>query len=210
MNLIAFLHFSRTPLLRPKSYFEPHLYPLAPALGVFTVYVIATLVTIYALVSLLLVQIQDGTAGLERAMYDYLGTVILVYLVIAFVALLLVAAILHFLSGGETDGTFGDAVAIAGWAYAPDVIVLPIIYLDARREISQLSFDGSDPQVLATQFEAIEDPTGIVPLLITLCVVVWSVYILAKGTAGTHVVDVAKTLWPGLLVGFGPLLFALL
>ena len=200
----------RTPLLRPQSYFERHPSPLAPALGVFAVYVIATLVMLYALVSLLLAQIQDAPAGLERAMYEHLGTFVLVYLVIAFVALLLVAGIMHFLSGGESDGTFGDAVAVAGWAYAPEAIALPIIFLNTRREISQLSFDGSDPQVLATQFEAVEDPTGIVPLFITLCVVVWSVFILAKGTAGTHGVDVAKTLWPALLVGFSSLLFSLL
>lgn len=197
----------RTPLLSPETYFDRHPNPVLPGLGVFAAYALGTVVGLYAAVSLLLGRIENAPPALERAMNDVLGTLAVLTLVIAVIALLVVAAVMHYLVGGSgTDGTYGDAVAVAGWAYAPDAISVPINYLLLRRDLSRQSFDGSDPEVLQAQLEAMQDPSGVGSLVVVVFAVGWSVYILAGGTAGTHDVDLGTAVGPALLVGIGSLL----
>lgn len=199
------------PLLRPEAYFDRHPNPLPAGLGVFALHVVGTIVLVYAAVSLLLARIENAPAALESAMYDAMGTVVVISLVIFVVALLVVAGIMHHLVGGsDTDGTFGDAIAVAGWSYSPEVVSLPVDYLLMRREFDRLSFDGSDPAVLQSQLEAAQDPTGLGSTIVLLLTVAWSVYILAKGTAGTHDVDVRTALGPAVVVSLGSLVLALL
>ena len=199
------------PLLHPREYFERHPSPLLSGLGVFTLHAIGLVVMLYAAVSLLLGRIENAPAGLERAMYDVLGTVALFTLVLAVVVLLVVAAIMHILvGGGQTAGTFGNAVAVAGWSYAPNALAVPVNYLLMRRAIGRLSFDGSDPAVLEAQMETAQDPSGVGSMLVSLLVIAWSVYILAEGVAGTHDVDVSKAAGPALLIGVGAFLMSVL
>ncbi|WP_170972342.1 YIP1 family protein [Natronorubrum halophilum] len=197
----------RTPLFRPNAYFATRSDVLFLGLTVFALYVVETLVLFYALMYLLLDQIRDAPPALESAMNEVFSTVAVFTVFIAVVALLVVAAIVHYGSGGtDTDGTFADAVSVAGWAYAPELVTMPLSYLAARREIATLTFDGSDPATLQRQFEAVQQSVGPASFVILLATVVWSVYILAAGTAGTHDVDVRKTILPALLVGFGSFL----
>lgn len=200
----------RTPLFRPKAYFESRGSTLTPALGVFALYVVGSIVLTYALADLLLAQVDDAPAEFEAALNSVMGTMVVFLVIIAIVALLLVAAIMHYLSGDGESGSFGDAVAVAGWAYAPNLLALPVKYADARRYFEGLSFDGSDPAVLATQLETVDESTTAVSTVLTLLVVAWSVFILAKGAAGTHDTVVDDTIGPALLIGVGVLVMEFL
>lgn len=200
----------KTPLFRPKAYFERARDPVIGGLGVFVLYVIGSIVGFGAIASLVLGQIDDPPAGLRSAMTELFLLTAIISIVVAVIALLVVAGIMHlFTSGPDAEGSFWDAIGVAGWAYAPEIASLPLLYLYARWRIGQLSIDGSDPELAVQQMESLQDPSG-VGLLITLGVVAWSVYILAKGTSGTHDVDVGKALLPALLIGVGSFLLSLL
>ncbi|WP_435348828.1 YIP1 family protein [Haloarchaeobius sp. HRN-SO-5] len=199
-----------TPLVRPKEYFEGRRDVLMPAMGVFAVYVVGGVLLMNALVNTLVAQIERPPAGLDAALNQVMGTVVFMSVIIAIVALLVVAAIMHYLSGSGQFGAFSDAVAVAGWAYAPNAIFIPLQYGYARNQIRQLSFDGSDPAVLARQFEAVQSQFTAVSMVLHLLIVAWSVYILAKGIAGTHDCTVDETIGPALLVGVGALVMQFL
>lgn len=205
----------RTPLLRPLEYFETRPDPLGSGLVVFGIYVLGMAVFIYAVLRLFMAQIEnlptEGQRAFSRVLPEVLGTFVGLFVVLSVIALAVVAAIMHYGSGGpETAGTYGDAIAVAGWAYAPNLLALPVQYLLAWYDARSLTLDGSDPQVLSAQVEALQQPTGPGEILVTLLVVVWSVYILARGTAGTHEIDDARTILPALLVGIGSFLMSLL
>lgn len=204
----------RSPLVSPYEYFDTRPDPLAAGLGVFGLYVLGTAAFIYAVLQLFVGQIDnlppDGQRALSRVIPEVFGTFVGFFVVLSVVAVLLVAAIMHYAIGGpETAGSFADAVAVAGWAYAPDVLALPVRYLLAWSHAQSLSLDGSDPAVLAAQVEAAQQPSGGAEILVTLAVIAWSVYILARGTAGTHAVDDARTMVPAVLVGLGALVMSL-
>lgn len=204
-----------SPLVRPHEFFDTRPDPLAAGLGVFGLYVLGTAAFIYGVLQLFVGQIEnlppEGQRALSRVLPEVFGTFVGFFAVLSVVAVLLIAAIMHFAAGGpETAGSFADAVAVAGWAYAPDVLALPLRYLLAWYHVQSLTLDGSDPALLAAQVEAAQQPSGGAEILVTLAVIAWSVYILARGTAGTHGVEDARTILPALLVGLGALVMSLL
>lgn len=197
---------SKTPLARPREYFDQHPDPLLPGLGVWVLYVIGTLVSLYALIRLLLahsVNVPDAAVG---ALYDLLvGTAILT-IPLSIVALLVVAGIMHYwCKSGHLD-SFGAALAVAGWSYAPEIIAIPINYLIAFIQFRGRTFDASDPQQFTGQFEALQTTSTIPDIVIALVVVGWSVYILAWGISSTHEVEIDEALVPALIIGVGSLL----
>lgn len=204
-----------TPLLRPLAYFEARSDPLGPSLAVFGGYVLGMVVFIWAILRLFIAQIEnlppEGQQAFSRVFPQVLGSFVGIFVVVSLIGLAVVAAIMHYGSGGsETAGSYGDAIAVAGWAYAPNLLALPVQYLLAWFHVRSLTLDGSDPRMLAAQVEAIQQPTGGAEILVTLVVVIWSVYILARGTAGTHEVDDARTILPALLVGAGSFVMTLM
>lgn len=204
-----------SPLFRPYEYFDTRPEPLASGLVVFGLYVLGTAAFVYAVIRLFVGQIEnlppEGQRALSRVVPEVFGAFVGLFVVLAVVAVVLIAAVMHYAIGGpETAGTFADAVAVAGWAYAPDVLTIPVRYLLAWYHAQTLTLDGSDPEVLSAQVEAAQQPSGGVELLLTLIVIAWSVYILARGTAGTHDVDDSRTILPALLVGLGALVMSLL
>lgn len=205
----------KSPLVRPREYFETRLEPLGPGLGVFALYIVGMAIFSYAVIRLVFAQVEnlppEGQRAMARALPQVLGTFVVILVVTAVIGLLVVAAIMHvFSASAESDGSFADAIAVAGWAYAPDVLAVPVNYLLAWRYARGLTLDGSDPETLVAQVESLQAPTGIAEGLLALVVVAWSVYILAYGTAGTHDADIEQTILPALLVGVGSLLFRLL
>lgn len=203
----------RTPLYRPREYFERHPDPIVPWLGAFGVYLAASAVFSYAVVRLFFSRIEnlppEGRRALDRALPEAMGRILVILLVVALVSLLVVAAVVHLLSGGSGDGSFADAAAVAGWAYAPDALSLPVKYAVAWYHVRDVTLDGSDPAALAARAEQVEALTGPVDALLALVVVGWSVYVLAYGVAGTHDLDVSETAGAAVLVGIGSLLLRL-
>lgn len=200
----------RTPLVRPREYFEHRDDALRPALAVFAAYLGLIGVFMYAMLRLLRANVVDAPPAFESALTDAFGTLFLAVGVVSVLALLSIAAVIHWLTGGsDRIGPFRDTLAVAAWAYAPDVLSLPVNYLLFRYGRSGVTIDGSTPTTLDAQqllqHGAAQWPTILVPGLVVL----WSVYILAYGTAGTHDVAVSRAALPAGLVGLVAFLLSL-
>lgn len=200
----------RTPLVRPREYFEHLDDALRPALAVFAAYLGLFGVFMYAMVRLLRADVVDAPPALEPALTDAFGTVFLAVGVVSILALLAIAAVMHWLTGGsDRIGPFRDTVAVAAWAYAPDVLSLPVDYLLFRYGLSGLTIDRSTPATLDAQRVLQHVAAQWTSILVSGLVVLWSVYVLAYGTAGTHDVAVSRAALPAGLVGLVAFLLGL-
>ncbi len=202
----------KTPLLRPAAYFERTRSPLATGTAVFLAHVIVDSVLLYLVVYLILDRIEELPAGVQGEVLGMMMGILVFAAVIYVIAWFLVAAVMHFLSGGnDTAGSFSDALGVAGWAYTPELISAPILFGFIWTQIEQLDLSGDDPAAIAAEIEALE-AGGLHPvaIIVALGVVAWSVYLLSKGVAATHDVSVEKTLPPALLVGAASLLLTLI
>lgn len=199
-----------TPLVDPSGYFDDRSNPLPRGALIFGLYALTQVLFVYSVMQLLLEQIDGLDAGLRSQLSSQLTLVVLFGLVGVVIAWLVVAGVMHVLAGSGT-GTFGDALGVAGWAYVPEIVTLPLSYYFARSEIESYSFDGSDPQRLVEQLQAAEAEMQLTgtSVLLLLLVTGWSVYILADGVSSTHDVPVRKAALPAVLVGIGSLLFTL-
>lgn len=200
----------QTPLVRPKAYFERTDDAVVPGLVVFAAYVVGTCATIYAVVDLLFDEATNVPPEAERAVDRILPGTLVVILVTALIGLFLVAFIMHVFNSADATGEYRDAIAVAGWAYAPNALAIPITYLHTRTEIRGMSLDGSDPEAFQSQLEAAQsDGSGLIPALVLALVCAWSVYILAYGVAGTHDTSVDNTVLPAVGIGVGAFLLGL-
>lgn len=103
-----------------------------------------------------------------------------------------IALVLHkFVGGSDTEGSFKGAVAVAGWSYAPDLLVR-FVELPLALWIFEVEVEGAD---------LIDGMAGVFGIGFAVLIVVWSVYILTKGIVGTHDVRVKTALIPALLIG---------
>ena len=199
----------KTPLRDPTGYFEDRPNPFTPGAGVFALHVLVDVVLVYLLLRFMLAEI-DGLSSAERSEVTSTVTQVLFLAVFIYlIAWLVVAAVMHFGVGGpESRGSFGDAMGVAGWAYAPEVIAAVPTYLWVRQQIGALDLDASDPRALEAEIESMT--TGAadgVALLILLGVTAWSVFILAKGVAQTHDVPLDRAVLPAVIVGIGSFIF---
>ena len=207
-----------TPLISPFKYFrDPRYDPLLTGLSVFIAFVIAQIALVVSLFNVIVGQVANAPAefdqAVSRGLSDLLPGMIVILILTSSIGLLVVAALMHYLSREHAAvGTFGDAIAVASWAYAPNLFFyLPLKYIHARYMIEQQTFDGSDPQTLQQEFEALQiDGGGAIPLFLLAITIVWSVYILANGTAATHDVDANDALLPAAVVGIGAFILSVL
>ncbi|WP_255191579.1 YIP1 family protein [Natronobeatus ordinarius] len=202
----------RTPLLNPHEYFADRDDPFPTGLLVFVLHVAVDILLLFVLVHLLFSRIENPPKGLQGELTNMLVGVLPVGLLLYGLAWLIVAAMMHgFIGGSSTDGSFRDALGVAGWAYAPELITAPATLGFTWYQLSQLHLDGSDTAQLAAELEAIESATfHPVSLAILLLVTGWSLCMLARGIAATHNVSVSETLFPALLIGVGSFLLALI
>lgn len=201
-----------TPLFDSADYFESRTRPIRGT-GVFALHLLVQLVGMYVGVTLLFDQVENLDPALEREVMSAVSGVLFVSAIVLVIGWVVVAAVVHYGSGGSrTTGTFADALTVSGWAYAPNVVAFPLLFLYQWRHIQQVSFDGSDPERLVTEFEAMQAEMTMspFPFLVLIAVTVWSVYILAYGVAETHEVPVETAAMPAIAVGVGSFLLALL
>lgn len=192
-----------TPLVRPREYFENRDDALRPGLSVFAAYVALIGVFMYAVLRLFKANIVNAPPAFESALNDAFGTIFLMVIIISVLALLSISAVLHWLTGGsDRIGPFRETVAVAAWAYAPNILSLPVDYLLYRYDLAGVTFDGSNPAAIEAQMEALQrGAAGWPSILLSALVVLWSVYILAYGTAGTHDIAVSRAVLPSGLIG---------
>ena len=174
----------RTPLVNPKRYFDEADDPLPGGVAVFTLYLIGLSVLMYIAVRVVVQRIQSPPVGLESQLRSLLFCTIFFTLVFGCVVLLGIAAFLHY--GSSKHGEFGDAVAVAAWGYAPNALSLPFSYVLFRRRLEGVSDSIRSPEAMQVEVEAMQSGGGELQILLSLAVIIWSVYILGYGIHSTH------------------------
>ena len=194
-----------TPLLHPQGYFRTTRSSdyLLSAFIVFLGYVIANVVAVYAVARWLLNRAEAAPAGVSRGLADMLPFLVVGVFLVSVVALVVVASIMHLFSGSYADGRYRDAIAVAGWAYAPNVVGLGLQLAWTRYQLRGITFQADHPEAFQAEAEALLGSSGAVDAVIGVGVIAWSVYVLAYGVAATHEVDLRRTLGPALVVGIG-------
>ncbi|MFB1066090.1 Yip1 family protein [Natrinema sp. H-ect4] len=198
----------RTPLLKPGDYFSDREDVHLPSLAVFTLFVVASVVMTVVMVQLLFDQITGVPKGTRWGVLFLAIPGLVVGLVVGW---FVVAAIMHFLGGNASNtGTFADALAVAGWAYAPNLLAIPFRVFQFRSKIESKTITATDPEQLEAQLEVMQWGSGRVEVLIYLVVIGWSVYILAHGISKTHNASYGSAISAAVLVGIGSFLLGLL
>lgn len=201
---------SSGPLFRPADYFARASKIASRGTIVFVGYALGTAVMFFAFVEVLLSRIDDPPAGFRSA----LQTEVVGFLPsIAFsllLAWLVVALVMHFIGGMLSDGRFLDALGVAGWAYAPNLLAVPVHVLVFWWELRDASLDGSSAETLAADLQAVEAGSHAIALfLLELVVIGWSVVILARGIEETHDAEAMAAWGAAGVVGFGAAMLAL-
>ncbi|QLK27428.1 YIP1 family protein [Natrinema zhouii] len=201
----------KSPLVHPREYFQNRSNPLRSGLVIVVLYAVATTVLMWIVVNQLLAQMENVPSGITDSMNELVSTAAVSNVVLLALSLLVIAAFMHYSCGGsDTDGSFEDAVAVAGWAYAPDLLELPVRYLLVRNTIADLEIDLENTEQAASAVQSLEGSFTLPTLLTSVVVVGWSVYILSNATAGSHNVDLQKTFLPAVIVGICALVFRLI
>ncbi|ELZ09441.1 hypothetical protein C479_11505 [Halovivax asiaticus JCM 14624] len=180
--------------------------------GVFVSYAVLELVAVFFLLTHVLDQITGLTPAQERLLQSSVPSMVVGMVIGIVVAWLVVAAVMHFGSGGErTVGTFPDALGIAGWAYAPEIVFLVPMTANGWHQLQSLSFDGSNPEQLPIQMNeaAVQLTPNPISMVFLFLVTAWSVYILTYGVAETHDVPPKTAALPAVVVGIGSIFAAL-
>lgn len=192
----------KTPLFDTEQYFEEHRDPIIPGIGVFVLYIVGSAILVYLIIQLLIDHSRNVPPAAIDALNGMIVTLTIFAIPVALVSLLLVAGLMHFwVTDRETYGSFGAALAVAAWSYAPEVLSLPVEYALAWLHFRGRTFDASDPEQFTAQADALMAGMDLSGILVSLVVVGWSVIILTRGIAATHDVDPNKALTPALIIG---------
>lgn len=199
-----------TPLFDPSGYFRERTRPLKPGAAVFVAMFVAAMALFVFTLELVVARMDGAPPGVRGEIYGRILPVVLVSLVVFAIAWVVVAAVMHLLGGFGTDGRFADALGVAGWAYAPELVTSPIgaalVYLEMRSR----TFDATDPSRFAAEVEQFQaGGTSLPGILLLAFVTGWSVYILANGIRETHDAP-AETAWlAAIVVGIGSFILGL-
>lgn len=200
----------RTPLFAPHQYFKSTQSPLIYGVFVFSGYVIGSVLAVWLIAFWLLDSVENPPVGINRELFSLVPLLFVVTVLFGIAALLLIAAVMHYFLPTKHSGTFGQAVAVAAWAYAPNLVSLPIQVGWGWYQIRDVTFDTDDPARFAEKAEAYVDSLSTVPdLVLTVAVIGWSVWILTDGIRATHEVDRSDAIIPALIVGGGSLVLAI-
>ena len=197
----------RTPLVDPRGYFAGRSTAFPIGFVVFVCYLVVTLLSMYVVLRLEFAQIEGLDEATEDELLEYLTRLWLSTILVFVVAWFVVAGVMHRFSGGR--GSFLDALGVAGWAYAPELLTQPIRFAVQFYLASQFSMDASDLTDV-TVSSANHPAITAVSIALFAAVTLWSVYILAKGTAAVRETTLRHTILPALLIGAGSAVLAFL
>lgn len=199
------------PLIRPREYFQNTNGVFGEGAIVLGGYFVATMLLLVVVLEMLIRRVEGAPSGLRSEMIPLLfgtGFFAAIFILVAWVV---VAAVMHFIGGFGTDGSYKHALGLAGWAYTPEIISTPVHWFLIWLELRGVRFDGSDPAVFRSQIEEFQSVAG--PdfgLVVLIGVVLWSMFILARGVQGTHDAEATSAWFAAGIVALGSLFFTLL
>lgn len=194
-----------TPLFRPADYFAARdRTAYWTGIGCWVAYFAASLVGTYWFLQTLADRTESVDVDLGAIASDVYPQVVYRLGFSLLIALLVAALAMHyFAAAADTDGTFTDAVGVAGWAFAPLLVAYVIRSGVLIRRLQGQTFDGSDPATFGAEVEAwAVGVEGLGLLALQVLATAWSVYILAFGTAGSHDVALKETGYVAVVIGF--------
>lgn len=198
----------RTLLLNPRGYFAGDSDSLLSGTILVILHLVVDIVLLIGIMNYMITRMDSPPSG-----SSILVPLLIVLTVVYVVSWLVVGAVMHVLSGGSsTEGTLGDALGVAGGAYAPEVVTTPVISVYIYCQLTQLSLSNITPQQLEREVQTVVGTAqaDLLSIVILFVVTVWSVAILANGIAETHDVPIGTAAFPAALVGFGSIVITLL
>lgn len=207
----------RTPLIYPASYFEDRSRIVLPGSCAFVAYLVGTVVTTVLELRVLLSRVYNPPEMLEQRMFDVLVKHVLPTLLVGEVVILGIAVLAayfethhrqgHSISSvigawkqGDTRGSPRGALGVVGWAYVPQLLVLPYEYARTRANLQEIALNGARPEPWT---DTIEGAVTYGPeyWAIQIGALAWGVYIVWHGLVVTQDADRREVLLPALLVG---------
>ncbi len=201
-----------TPLLDPTGYVMAVDSPFRHGLLVLIGYSIALVIAFWIVMEWILRRIEPLPPEVRPIWDRMFITFSIVFFIVAVVSWLLIAAVIHLVVGGsKTEGSFPDALGIAGWSFAPEIVAFPLslglVYLDLR----DVGFDGSNPERAIEGMEQLAmETSGMFGGIIFILVTAWSVYIIAGMVSETHEVPRDRAWLAAMLIGVGSVVLHLI
>lgn len=198
----------RTPLIDPSGYIKAVGDPFRHGVFVFIGYSLGVVISLWLIMEWIIVRIDPLAPEVRPTWYRLFIPLAIMFFIVTVVSWLIIAGVIHLVVGGsKTEGSFEEALGIAGWSYAPELVSLPVTVGIAYLDLRGVSFDGDNPERAIQELEALTmDATGLFGIVLFLLVTVWSVYILAEAVTETHEVARDRAWLAAIIVGVGSVL----
>ncbi|MEE6211211.1 YIP1 family protein [Salarchaeum sp. III] len=190
----------RTPLFRPRAYFESNGFPLRPALAAFAAAAVAFFVAVVATTALLVGRVEDAPA-FAALLPPLIGTVLLA--VVGWVIAVLLVAVLADAFLGDRSRV-GPALTVATWATALGALTSILGFALTASTLGATS--GTSADALRTTLSGV----SLGSIAIGFVVAGWQTYVYAQGFAVLYDTDTLATGALGFLVAYGGLLLGLI
>lgn len=174
----------RTPILRPREYFESHgfdLGPAATAVGAATLSLVVALAGFGVLLARRLA--ADGYGDAAGAVWGPLAGYLFTVVIGMAIGWLLAAAVLHLLARAVVghDGDFLQTLAIVGWGTAPTVLTSLVAFVLIAAALGDATM--ASPEAFADQFRANVRRGSALSHVVAFLVAGWQTYLYANGLA---------------------------
>ncbi|MCD2198567.1 YIP1 family protein [Halobacterium sp. KA-4] len=200
----------RTPLSRPRRYFEERGFDLRPAVAAVGVAALVLAAALYGFAALFVRRVRRaGHGDAASEVWSLLSAEIVGIVVLFFVGWVIVAGILHLLARAVIghEGTFRETLAVAGWGTVPSILNTVFAFAVLAFVLQSASFDTSE--TFARQFRSTFRSTGLLRGAFTFVVAGWQTYIYTEGLYVEFDADEGSALVVAAVVAYGGWLLSL-
>jgi len=201
----------RTPIRRPREYFEQHGFQLAPAAAAVGAGALSLVVALVVFGFLLVGQLQraGGSGDLSSTVWSTLGGYLVGVVFAIAIGWLIVAAVLHLLARLVVghDGRFEQTLVVAGWGALPTVLTSFIALGALAVALGDVS--ATTPRAFAEQFQANVQSASLVTGAVGFVVAGWETYLYGHGLSVAFDERATGPFLVGGLVAYGGWLLSL-
>ncbi len=200
----------RTPLSRPRQYFEERGFDLWPAAGAVAVAALALAAALFGFVALFVRRLRAAGHGDAAArVWSALSEEIVGIVVLFFVGWVVTAGVLYVVARLFVgyDAGFRETLVVAGWGTAPSILNTLFAFAVLAFALDAASF--ATAEAFARQFKSTVGSTGVYRALFTFAVAGWQAFIYTEGVAVAFDADEGSALKVGVLVAYGGWLLSL-
>ncbi|WP_353635151.1 YIP1 family protein [Halobacterium sp. NMX12-1] len=200
----------RTPLSRPRRYFQQRGFDLWPAVAAVGVAAVALAAALYGFAALFVRRLrQAGHGDAANEVWSLLSSEIVGLVFAFFVGWVVVAAVMHALGRlviGH-DGEFRETLVVAGWGTVPSI--LNTVFAFAVLAFALQSAPLDTPEAFVRQFRSTIGSTGLLRGAFTFVVAGWQTYVYTEGLYVEFDADEGSALLVAVVVAYGGWLLSL-